>query len=104
MSEDGRSQEYLDENFCSHDDLYVDSIKVKVQAKPFGSRPEIVGYVEWFRWHRFLASNGTEMFELYAEVVCERCGATQEQQIDVKELVDSANHNLRNSIDAEWIE
>ena len=90
MSEDGRSHEYLDENVCSHDDTYVDSIKVKIQSKP--TRHKHNSYNDLNDWQSHLANNGTEMFGLYVTVVCEKCGGSQEQPYSLP------------YIDAEWIE
>ena len=78
MIEDGRGQEYLDEDVCLHEDLYVNNITVKINSKPVGDLDT---------WKKYLANNGTEMFEMYAEVVCEKCGATQEQYIDIDEIL-----------------
>jgi len=88
MSEDNRGQEYLDEDVCLHEDVYVDNITVKITSKPLS---------ELEHWRKYLAIQGTELFEMYAEVVCKKCGATQEQWINVDEVV-------YEGIDAEWIE
>ena len=73
---------------CPHENGYVDSIKVTIQSKPFGDLET---------WQKYLATQGTELFEVYMDVVCEECGARQDQWVSIDELVDS-------SIDAEWQE
>lgn len=77
---DGRGQEYLDENFCSHEDLYVNDITVKVQSQPVGDLDN---------WKRYLQTVGTHLFTLYAVVVCEKCGASQEQHIDIDTILET---------------
>jgi len=82
------SEQYIQER-CPHEDLYVNEITVKVQSTQ--TRPtystktnDLIRSIEAFEnWEKHLAKNGTERFELYAEVVCEKCGATQEQHIDL---------------------
>ena len=71
------SEQYIQER-CPHEDLYVNDITVKIQSKPVGDLDT---------WKKYLAKNGTELFELYAEVVCDKCGATQEQYIDIDEIL-----------------
>jgi hypothetical protein len=77
------SLQYMQER-CPHEDTYVDSITVKVFSKPVGDLVE---------WRKYLATKGTESFSLYAEAVCERCGATQEQYIDIDDVL-SHTHGL----------
>tara|TARA_R100000951_G_C2491468_1_gene134601 strand:+ start:35 stop:331 length:297 start_codon:yes stop_codon:yes gene_type:complete len=74
------ADEYIQER-CPHEDLYVNNITVKIQSEPIGD------YLH--TWKRYLATQGTELFELYAEVVCEKCGATQEQYIDIDEILET---------------
>jgi len=76
------SEQHIQER-CPHEDLYVNNITVKIQSRPYGDRPDFITSDDWLRWQDYLAKHGTEMFELYAEVVCEKCGATQEQHIDL---------------------
>jgi hypothetical protein len=71
------ADEYIQER-CPHEDLYVNNITVKVQSQPVADLDN---------WKRFLAKNGTELFELYVNLVCEKCGATQEQCIDIDEIL-----------------
>jgi len=71
------AEEYIQER-CPHEDLYVDSITVRINSKPVGDLDT---------WKRYLAETGTELFELYAEVVCERCGATQQHSIDMDDVL-----------------
>ena len=94
---DGRGQEYLDEDVCLHEDLYVDTITVKITSKPYGDRHDGLTKEDWLRWQKYLGKHGTELFDMYAEVVCEKCGATQEQWINVDEVV-------YEGINVEWIE
>lgn len=65
---------------CPHEETYVDSITVKVYSKPVGDLEQ---------WRKYLATHGTESFSLYAEVVCERCGASQQHSIDVDDVLSS---------------
>jgi len=71
------AEEYIQEK-CEHEDLYLNNITVKIQSKPVGDLDT---------WKRYLANNGTELFEVYVELVCEECGATQEQYIDIGEIM-----------------
>ena len=71
------SEQYIQER-CPHEDTYVDSITVKVFSKPVGDLVE---------WRKYLATKGTESFSLYAEVVCERCGASQEHYIEMDDVL-----------------
>ena len=71
------SEQYIQER-CPHEDTFVDSITVKVYSKPVGDLQD---------WRTFLATNGTELFSLYAEVVCERCGASQQHSIDMDDVL-----------------
>ena len=80
MREDNRGQEYLDENFCPHEDLYVNDITVKVQSQPIADLDN---------WKIFLNKVGTSLFTLYADVVCEECGANQEQHIDIDTILET---------------
>ena len=73
------AHEYIQER-CPHQDLYVNNITVKIQSKP------VDGW-DLDSWKIYLQKVGTEMFEMYAEVVCEKCGATQEQYIDIDEIL-----------------
>ena len=89
LHEDGRGQEYLDEDVCLHEDLYVNDITVKIKSRPYGDRPDLITNDGWLNWQKYLANNGTELFELYADVVCEKCGATQEQYIDIDTILET---------------
>ena len=82
LPEDNRGQEYLDEDVCLHEDLYVNNITVKIQSKP------VDGW-DLDSWKIYLQKVGTELFEIYADVVCEKCGATQEQYIDIDEILEN---------------
>jgi protein-arginine kinase activator protein McsA len=73
------ADEYIQER-CPHEDLFVNDITVKVQSNPIGSLEQ---------WQKYLATQGTQIFELYAYLVCEKCGATQEQYIDVDSIIDT---------------
>tara|TARA_S200002703_G_C3743640_1_gene228738 strand:+ start:578 stop:898 length:321 start_codon:yes stop_codon:yes gene_type:complete len=92
LPEDNRGQEYLDEDICLHEDLYVNEITVKIKSRPMLDKystktNDIIRRVEAFEnWQKYLAKNGTELFELYAEVVCEECGASQEQYVDIGDI------------------
>jgi len=86
------AQEHKQER-CPHEDLYVNEIMVKIRSRR--TRPtystktnDLIRSIEAFEnWEKYLAKHGTEMFEMYAEVVCEKCGATQEQHIDIDEIL-----------------
>ena len=67
------SEQYIQER-CPHENSYVDSITVKIQSEPVGDLDT---------WKKYLNNTGTELFQMYAEVVCDKCGATQEQYIDI---------------------
>ncbi len=71
------AEEYIQEK-CEHGDLYLNTITVKIKSKPVGDLDT---------WKRYLAKNGTELFDMYVELVCEECGATQEQYIDIGEIL-----------------
>jgi len=73
------SEQYIQER-CPHEDLYVNEITVKIQSRPVGDLDN---------WQKYLGKHGTEMFELYAEVVCEKCGASQEQYIDIETILET---------------
>ena len=88
------AEEYIRER-CPHEDVYVNNITVKVQSKPI--RHKHNSYNDLNDWQSYLAKHGTELFELYAEVVCEKCGKTQEQHIDIGEI-------LQNWMTWEWEE
>lgn len=75
------AEEYIQER-CPHEDLYVNNITVKIQSKPVGDLDT---------WKKYLTNTGTELFEMYAEVVCEKCGATQEQYIDIDTILGIEN-------------
>ena len=74
---------------CPHEDedLYVNEITVKIQSKPI--RHKHNSYNDLNDWETYLTKHGTEMFELYAEVVCQKCGATQEQYIDIETMLET---------------
>ena len=76
---------------CPHEDedLYVNEITVKIQSKPYGDTHDGLTKEDWFRWQDYLAKHGTQMFELNAEVVCQNCGASQEQYIDIETMLET---------------
>ena len=94
------SEEYIQER-CPHEDLYVNNITVKIQSRPYGDRPDFITSDDWLRWQDYLAKHGTEMFEMYLNLVCEKCGASQEQWTSADELVD-ANFDRVDTL--RWIE
>lgn len=55
---DGRGQEYLDENFCSHDDVYVNGF-------------EIINNQE----------------DVLVNITCCKCGESQQHTLDLGELI-----------------
>lgn len=78
MSEDGRGQEYLDEDVCLHENVNIENIVVKVFDVNIG----IV--------HINLEQEYTaDKFDLCAVVCCSKCNATQEQSIDVDVFYDN---------------
>ncbi len=85
------SEQYIQER-CPHEDLYVNDITVKIKSRPMLDKystkiNDIIRRVEAYEnWQKYLAKNGTEAFDLYAEVVCVKCGKTQEQHIDIDDV------------------
>ena len=76
MSEDGRGQEYLDENVCLHENVNIENIVVKV----FDVKIVHINLEQEYT---------TDKFDLCAVVCCSRCNATQEQSIDVDVFYDN---------------
>jgi len=76
MSEDGRGQEYLDENVCLHENVNIENIVVKV----FDVKIVHINLEQEYT---------TDKFDLCAVVYCRKCGATQEQSIDVDVFYDN---------------
>jgi len=84
------SEQYIQER-CPHEELYAYNIKVKIQyieAFPL-TQSKPVGDLD--TWKKYLANTGTDLFEMYAEVVCDKCGATQEQYIDIDTILGIEN-------------
>jgi len=71
---DGRGQEYLDENFCSHDDVYIDDFYVI---------EEIVKGKKY-------------MNDVHVSIRCQNCGKTQERTLDLEQIIDD--------LDLGWVE
>mgnify|MGYP003633181130 FL=1 len=76
MSEDGRGQEYLDENVCLHENVNIENIVVKV----FDVKIVHINLEQEYT---------TDKFDLCAVVCCSKCSATQEQSIDVDVFYDN---------------
>ena len=55
---DGRGQEYLDENFCTHDDVFI-------------SHFEIINDFE----------------DVLVTIRCEKCGDTQQHTLDLEQII-----------------
>jgi hypothetical protein len=91
------SEQYIQER-CPHEDLYVNDITVKVQANPVGICGES-GSLE--QWQKYLAEEGTSLFEMYIDIVCEKCGASQEQWVSPDEMIDA---NFERVDTLRWIE
>ena len=82
MSEDGRGQEYLDENVCLHENVNIENIIVKafgVEIVHITLEHSTSGDYEYT----------SDRFDLCAVVCCSRCNATQEQSIDVDVFYDN---------------
>jgi len=69
---DGRGQEYLDENFCSHDNVYVDYVEILKSGNP----------ITWKQ---------TEGEELLVTIRCYKCGQAQNHTLDLYEVVEDLN-------------
>jgi len=75
-----KADEYIQER-CSHENVWVDDITVKILSKPKQG---------FEAWQKYLKNNGTANFEMYIHVRCEDCGASQEQWICEAELIDKS--------------
>ena len=62
MSEDGRGQEYLDENFCTHDNVYIDNFEV---------------------------INSSE--DVLITIRCQNCGETQDHTLCIENMIHDLN-------------
>jgi len=62
MKEDGRGQEYLDENFCTHDDVYIADFEI--------------------------INAGTHLSDdVLVTLQCEKCGETQQHTLDLDDII-----------------
>ena len=59
---DGRGQEYLDENFCTHDNVYINFCEI--------------------------INNGDD---IRVSITCGNCGASQEHTLDTYAILDDLN-------------
>jgi len=62
MSEDGRGQEYLDENFCTHDDVYI---------------------------HDFWVKDYPQGADAIVTIRCQNCGKTQERTFCIEGMLEN---------------
>jgi len=63
---DGRGQEYLDENVCLHDNVYIDGFEIINQR---------------------VYTNHTQGAEVLVTVRCEKCGESQQHTLDLDDII-----------------
>tara|TARA_R110000851_G_scaffold879_1_gene2994 strand:- start:33 stop:329 length:297 start_codon:yes stop_codon:yes gene_type:complete len=84
-----RAEEERKEN-CSHTDV-EGSLRVTIHSNPY-ERKSQEGFMAWAK---YLATQGTELFDLYLDICCCDCGSTQENLLDKDEMLE---------LDMVWVE
>lgn len=95
MSENGIGQEYLDENVCLHENV-EGSLRVTIHSEPIIHKAHS-DYNNLKDWQKYLATQGTELFDLYLEIKCCDCGSTQEHLLDKDDVA-----SIRDVNDGHW--